>query len=183
MIDRKKLMKSYNRRNGKLRQLGFASYPEYLKSELWASIRSRVLERDNGKCCGCGGEARVAHHSCYTNAALTGRSIQGLWSLCHKCHRFIEFDKSGEKVRLSETRKRFHLLLHLNNRSMDDALKTRPQKRRKSRRNAACSKCGSTAIKVKLQKFKNGTKHRRANCGGCGSFLRYMKKHGEQAQK
>jgi len=101
-----KALRVYAKRNNRLRAMGYASYQEYLNSPLWKSIRSRVLERDKGLCIACGNRASVAHHGNYSHAALSGRSIQGIYSLCNRCHEFIEFDKDGRKLHLRETHRK-----------------------------------------------------------------------------
>jgi hypothetical protein len=101
---RQKLSQPYKNRDEKLRNMGFDSYRDYLQSELWRLIRAAVIERDNGICCLCNGEAKTAHHTCYTKAALSGRSIEGLIAICHSCHKFIERSQEGYKTRLNDSR-------------------------------------------------------------------------------
>jgi 5-methylcytosine-specific restriction endonuclease McrA len=82
----------YRRRAANLRRLGFASYAEYLASDLWAGIRRRVLDRDGFKCKRCGGRATQVHHKKYVTKALTGDTLGLLVSLCGPCHTFCEWD-------------------------------------------------------------------------------------------
>lgn len=104
--------RSYRKRDAKLRRLGFESYREYLDSDLWKSIRLKVLQRDDFKCVVCGQPAQVVHHANYSmhNLANGGPTMR---SMCHGCHHFIEFDQDGKKVRLSESRSRLKLLHRL----------------------------------------------------------------------
>lgn len=81
-----------------LRRLGFDNYRQYLASDLWKTIRRRVLERDGNLCATCGKEARHVHRRSYEYAALSGDSIDNLVSLCGGCHFSIEL-RSGRKIR------------------------------------------------------------------------------------
>lgn len=76
--------------------MGFKSYGNYLKSRLWASVRSRVLSRDNGECLSCGAAAKHVHHASYSEGAMRGEDISLLYSLCHSCHEEIEFGEDGK---------------------------------------------------------------------------------------
>jgi len=83
-----------------LLKLGFSKYlDEYIRSTLWLGIRERVLDRDGRVCCKCGGEATQVHHTSYSMAALSGRDISTLVSICAFCHRNAEFVR-GKKVSL-----------------------------------------------------------------------------------
>lgn len=57
-----------------LRSLGFSDYREYLTSDLWAEIRSRILMRDNHACCRCNGRATQVHHRSYEPSVLRGEN-------------------------------------------------------------------------------------------------------------
>lgn len=80
-----------------LKSLGFLSYELYLQSDLWRSIRRRVLERDQQKCCLCDEKAKQVHHKRYDLATLKGNDLSQLFSLCRDCHRTIEFDENDKK--------------------------------------------------------------------------------------
>lgn len=67
------------------RQLGYKSYRSYLSSDLWFTIRARVL---SGACCSsCGGEANQVHHLSYSEAVLLGLDDSQLEAVCWSCHR------------------------------------------------------------------------------------------------
>lgn len=107
----------YGKRNARLRRDGLASsYKEYLASPLWAEIRAKVLERDGGLCRICGDKAHAVHHSSYGKHTLSGRNLVSLFSVCSPCHRFIEFDRDGNKVHIREVGHRVYLLLRLKGR-------------------------------------------------------------------
>lgn len=89
-----------------LRSLGYADYPAYLASELWATIRIRVLNRDSHECCRCGGRATQVHHRSYELNVLRGENDRQLMSVCGKCHRFAEFRCDGRKTRTSRANRR-----------------------------------------------------------------------------
>lgn len=87
----------YRQRNNILRRLGYPSYQDYLASPLWQDIRSRVFGRDKHLCCCCRKRATSVHHAKYTEENLTGKTLDGLTSICVPCHRAIEFKTNGKK--------------------------------------------------------------------------------------
>lgn len=97
---------AYADRNAILREMGFQSYKDYLESQLWKSIRERVLARDKRACCACGGDAWQVHHTVYTRAAMEGRDITSLESICGGCHEWAEFTKKGTKRSLAQANRR-----------------------------------------------------------------------------
>jgi hypothetical protein len=105
---------SYAKRDNKIRLLGLGSnYREYLASDLWKSIRKRVMERDKGTCRICFEAASQVHHSAYTKAGLTGTAITGLYAVCRGCHEFIEFEQNGDKVGIGRVKQRVRLLARI----------------------------------------------------------------------
>lgn len=80
-----------------LRSLGFETYRAYLVSELWITIRARVMERDEGTCRVCKRPAKHVHHCSYAKPVLAGEDDSALVSLCFGCHQRLEFD--GERKR------------------------------------------------------------------------------------
>lgn len=89
----------YYKRNKTLRLLGFASYADYLASDLWKQIRLKVLRRDNWRCCACGQRAWEVHHRHYKPEAMLGDNLNPLHSICPQCHRHIEVYPDGSKVK------------------------------------------------------------------------------------
>lgn len=93
-------MEAYAERNAILRELGFRDYREYLRSKLWKSIRERKLAQDP-ECYGCFRNEDKAimqvHHGAYTAANLRGETLTDLWTVCSRCHKYIEVTKSGHK--------------------------------------------------------------------------------------
>lgn len=107
----------YGKRNRRIANNGLAgSYAEYLASPRWLLIRAAVMERDDGKCQICGGQASCVHHNNYSQSLLRGRSIIGAFALCNSCHKFIEFDQQGAKCNMVEMRRRIKLLAVLKGR-------------------------------------------------------------------
>ncbi len=82
--------------------MSFISYLDYLQSNLWSEIRSRVLTRSNRRCCKCGGRATEVHHSSYARSVLAGQDDSKLYPVCSTCHESAEMTKVGKKRRLSE---------------------------------------------------------------------------------
>lgn len=88
----------YKARNEVLRSLGFASYADYLRSPLWASIRQRVLESSRW-CFVCGDLATQVHHQRYCRKDLTGKSLKKLVPVCATHHYRAEFRRhDGAKL-------------------------------------------------------------------------------------
>lgn len=86
----------YAIRNYNLSRLGYASYDQYLNSDLWKSIKDRKLsERPMCDLCLC--KASMVHHQCYSQNVLKGNNLQKLHSLCKKCHYIVEFE-NGKKL-------------------------------------------------------------------------------------
>lgn len=93
-------MTAYTARDRILEKLGFASYRDYLASDLWKQIRGQALARDGGKCSMCENRATEVHHTQYRVSVLKGRDLKPLVSLCHRCHFEIEFRSNrGKKAR------------------------------------------------------------------------------------
>ena len=91
---------SPEQRNFVLNKYGYASYKDYLRSELWLKIRADILI--NSSCaCGCGSGANQVHHKIYTEANLVGASRRGLIAINGACHYDIEFFE-GRKCSLGE---------------------------------------------------------------------------------
>lgn len=79
--------------------MGYASYQTYLKSDLWASIRSQVLKDDPDCYANCGRKATQVHHGKYTKKELEGRRLSFLYPVCGYCHWKSEFrEKDNEKL-------------------------------------------------------------------------------------
>lgn len=93
-------MEEYTARNALLIEIGFKDYKAYLRSKLWKSIRLRKLE-SNPTCYVCdrdeGNAVMQVHHSAYNRANLLGESQEHLWTLCARCHKWIEITRSGYK--------------------------------------------------------------------------------------
>jgi len=77
-------------------------YEEYLASDLWQTIRGRVLARDGSECQICHVPATVVHHKSYDQTVIAGYRDDLLVSLCRACHQAIEFDADGRKRTLVE---------------------------------------------------------------------------------
>lgn len=91
------LQRSYQQRKEALSDLGFKSYAAYLRSPLWASIKSRVLA-DNPYCIRCGSIATQVHHAVYSVMSLSGEKTDRLYSICGDCHEKAEKDQLGKKT-------------------------------------------------------------------------------------
>ena len=86
----------YEQRNANLLILGFRDYKQYLRSAHWKSIRRAQLARQP-QCYGCSKKASQVHHGHYSKEILAGETILGLYSICKRCHIWIEITRSGVK--------------------------------------------------------------------------------------
>ena len=100
----------YKPRSEALSRCGFSCYSEYLFSDLWKSIRLRVLERDHWTCVVCEYPATQVHHLSYADAVLLGERIDKLVSVCAPCHFKIEFAGNGNKLPLAKAVKKLEKL-------------------------------------------------------------------------
>ena len=106
-------MAFYERRDITLRQLGFATYQDYLGSALWRRIRSKILNRSRGRCEVCGGRATEVHHRSYCKMALLGKRPEYLVAICRDCHGKGEFD-GVRKTTPFEANSRIHAIARSN---------------------------------------------------------------------
>lgn len=80
-------MNEYKARDLILKDLGYSSYQEYLKSPKWELIRRLALERDGYICRACRKNAATeVHHFAYTRPIMLGIDIWGVAAVCHGCH-------------------------------------------------------------------------------------------------
>lgn len=89
-------------------RLGFNTYGDYLKSNLWISIRNKILKA-NPKCAICKKKSQCVHHKNYDYNTLKGVKLGGLVALCMGCHYKIEFH-NGKKMTLAQANKRLKKL-------------------------------------------------------------------------
>ncbi len=78
-------------------------YEKYLASELWNTIRTRVLERDSHTCRDCGGHANTVHHESYAPEVMDGKDDSKLVSLCWPCHKLRHPEKRNKRRRKSQS--------------------------------------------------------------------------------
>ena len=87
----------YKQRDESLRELGFGSYEEYLRSGVWRWIRKQVMRRARGLCQSCKiNKAVEVHHTSYSVRVLLGIRMQALVAVCSMCHEMAhaeELDK------------------------------------------------------------------------------------------
>lgn len=66
-----------------------ADYELYIHSQLWQTIRERVLKRDGTKCRTCYRKATQVHHLSYHPRVMAGEDDSQLMSVCRPCHKEI----------------------------------------------------------------------------------------------
>ena len=74
---------STRERNDSLSRLRFATYRDYLKSDLWRSIRDKLLP---ATCECCSEPATVVHHTSYALDVMKGENKIHLHPVCNSCH-------------------------------------------------------------------------------------------------
>ncbi len=102
----RKDLEQYKTRNRVIKRLGFDSYRDYLASDLWKSIRSKVFRKAQGRCQTCRTRpATEVHHLKYWTKVLVGTKPELLIAVCRRCHQHAEFD-NGRKTTLNEANRR-----------------------------------------------------------------------------
>ena len=99
------MTQEYEDRDKLLLEMGYDSYNSYLLSPLWQGIKVRQICRCR-TCMVCGEKMEVVHHTSYDRKVLEGKTKSGLVSLCHRCHKLIEFNKAGRKRTLKSANKK-----------------------------------------------------------------------------
>jgi hypothetical protein len=99
--------KHYTSRNANLQRLGIGSYREYLASDLWKDVRSKVYAVKGSHCYLCGNPATELHHNRYHKNDLVGKRLKYINPICRPCHDGIEFNQEGEKVTLQTASRLF----------------------------------------------------------------------------
>lgn len=94
----------YDSRIRNLKVIGFATYAEYLASDLWKSIRVRVFASKGSTCVACPAFATQVHHNRYHKNDLLGKNLNFLVPICRTCHEVAEFDR-GKKSTVRKARK------------------------------------------------------------------------------
>lgn len=96
-LKRRKPLTTPDKRDKRLKRLGFASYRDYLRSDLWKAIRVAKLEL-TPRCEICdSSRATQVHHLRYTYSCLKGKNPVPLVSACPECHKRLEFKRDGTK--------------------------------------------------------------------------------------
>lgn len=96
------ILEDYAERDRILREMGYPTYGDYLRSQTWHDIRDAAFKRSGGKCQKCNRQANNVHHKDYSRATLEGKTLDKLIALCHWCHSTAEFLSNGRKRSLKE---------------------------------------------------------------------------------
>ncbi len=95
--------KAFAEFNATLESLGFASYREYLLSELWKDIRRAVFDHHGETCVGCRRtRATQIHHKEYTKPAMLGENLNLLVPLCGQCHKHAHAKRNSAQRQAKE---------------------------------------------------------------------------------
>lgn len=71
--------------SGRLRDLGYSTYADYLASDHWQNVRRRYRESDRPQRCSCGAAGHSLHHLTYER--LGRERLADLELVCDACHR------------------------------------------------------------------------------------------------
>jgi len=78
----------YDYSNECAKTIGYGSYGEYLWSDHWRKLRTRILASAKGRCQRCGTIAALqVHHTTYDN--LGHEHVDDLIAVCRECHDVI----------------------------------------------------------------------------------------------
>lgn len=88
--------------------MGFRSYGEYLRSDLWKRVKAKMFERKGRRCFLCNDPAYTGHHNRYREDDLNGNCIRFLQPICRRCHDEIERWSDGTKTEFYEARQRYN---------------------------------------------------------------------------
>lgn len=94
------------KRDRAIKRIGLPSYSDYLKSELWRSIKERVYRKKGRLCVLCGKKASCVHHNLYGYKTLCGLNLKPLHPLCLDCHQGLHYT-GKQYVPLKVARARF----------------------------------------------------------------------------
>lgn len=169
-------MTVYEERDEILRSMGFDSYADYLKSDLWKGIRSRVIKAGYGRCVRCSGTARQVHHKEYSHAILAGHDIKPLVAVCRDCHEYCEFIAPGIKSTLTEANLRLASPIvpiptpsqMLKDRASWDRYKAREIRKAKEEAKKRRAKKREISRNEQVERLKVLPGH----CKGCGQMAR-----------
>lgn len=150
---RRRVKKCYKERDELLKQLGYGSYKEYLRSKLWQDIRSQVIVRDKHKCFICSGVGNEVHHTSYTAEVLCGEALGLLKCICRKCHESSEF--KSRRIRDMWRRREKLPLEAVNNKMASSIARQRP-----------CKECGASNADGWCQRCRLISHH--GICSICG---------------
>lgn len=68
-----------------LRQAGYRSFSQFMRSPKFANIRKRVLVASKNLCAHCGRPAYLVHWLEFTLANLRGSDLRGIDAVCRRC--------------------------------------------------------------------------------------------------
>lgn len=155
----KKKRVGYRERKVILEEMGYASYVDYLSSDLWKSIRGIVLNKD-GTCRVCKScPVVLIHHNSYERDVLEGNRLEELYGLCYKCHRLIEFDADGNKILNAQVV--FNKLLELVKQPKVEGVKKRKWVKNRGSRNKKRRKRRSMIARMVKNMIKKSKKIKR----------------------
>ena len=126
----------YFERNDILKEMGFATYKDYLQSDLWKAIRTDLFKK-NRVCSLCDGVASEVHHSDYSRDTLEGVNQEGLTPICRTCHELVETFPSGDKRLGKSAQRQYDKLMKTKLRKIQQENRAERTRQKKLRKEAA----------------------------------------------
>jgi hypothetical protein len=125
-----------------LKTLGFKSYVEYFKSEMYFNIKRRVLETYT-KCACCDSQSTQVHFSNHKLSVLTGKVLHKIVPLCGKCYRLMWYE--------GDTKRTAKEAFNVSQRMLSSWFMLRAKERRKANKESKRTKGMSAAKRMDQQ--------------------------------
>lgn len=100
--------REFQKRDKALRNLGFESYADYLRSDLWRGIKKKVMGGYEAKMCYVCDMfvATELHHLTYETSVMRGNKPSHLYPVCEHCHeKIFEYSKRRRTNQKNATRR------------------------------------------------------------------------------
>jgi hypothetical protein len=97
-----------------LKEKGFESYLEFLNSDLWKQLKSKMLNANIPYSCVCCGSKNLLqlHHRRYKKNDLLKLKITNLCWVCRSCHQEIHKLSELEHIHISHATRRIYKKYH-----------------------------------------------------------------------
>lgn len=105
---RRELEREKRKRTRRAEKMNREKYQQYLLTDHWKQLRSKVIERDGNACCWCKCTAQLqVHHKIY-RATPYDTILEDLETLCEACHAGIH-GKEAKKLKPKKERRKIEV--------------------------------------------------------------------------